>query len=89
VHGGVWCSAIEAAASIGGTIAVSDSGRVAVGVNNNTNFVKSMSAGLVEVIAKPVTQGRTQQLWNVEIRRDEDNKLVATGQVRLHNINAR
>ena len=62
VHGGVWCSAMEAVSSIGVTIAVSVSGLVAVGVNNNTNFVRLMSAGLVLVTAKPVYQGRTPQL---------------------------
>ncbi len=34
----------------------------------------------------PIHQGRTQQLWQVEIRRPDDHKLVARGQVRLQNI---
>jgi acyl-coenzyme A thioesterase PaaI-like protein len=37
-------------------------------------------------VATPVQQGRTQQLWQVEIRRAEDEKLVALGQVRLQNV---
>jgi 1,4-dihydroxy-2-naphthoyl-CoA hydrolase len=89
VHGGVYCSVIESAASIGATTAVWDDGMVAVGVNNNTNFVASITEGRVEVVAEPVVQGRTQQLWNVRVTRAEDDRLIATGQVRLQNVNPR
>jgi 1,4-dihydroxy-2-naphthoyl-CoA hydrolase len=40
------------------------------------------------VLAVAIHQGRTQQLWQVELRRAEDDKLVARGQVRLQNIEA-
>jgi uncharacterized protein (TIGR00369 family) len=60
----------------------------AVGVNNNTNFVRSMVAGRVAVDARPIQQGRTQQLWEVRVT-DEEQRLVATGQVRLQNITPR
>jgi 1,4-dihydroxy-2-naphthoyl-CoA hydrolase len=89
VHGGVYCSVIESAASIGATTAVWDDGMVAVGVNNNTNFVASITEGRVEVVAEPVVQGRTQQLWNVRVTRAEDDRLIATGQVRLQNVKPR
>ena len=89
VHGGVYCAAVEAAASIGASFSASDLGLLVVGVNNSTHFVAAMSEGRVLVIAEPVTQGRTQQLWNVEIRREADDRLVATGQLRLQNIEPR
>src|SRR6478735_7382205 len=83
VHGGVYCSAVETAASVGASTAVMDEGRIAVGVNNNTNFVASMSEGRVRVVAEAFVQGRTQQLWNVTITRESDDRLIAAGQVRL------
>jgi uncharacterized protein (TIGR00369 family) len=86
VHGGVYAAAIETAASVGATMAVADQGMVAVGVNNNTNFLASMSVGRVELVAEPILQSRTQQLWNVTITRAADGRLVATGQVRLQNV---
>ena len=88
VHGGVYASAIETAASIGAAFSVRDQGLTAVGINNNTNFVRSMSEGRVEVNARPIQQGRTQQLWDVQIT-DDQGRLVATGQVRLQNITPR
>jgi uncharacterized protein (TIGR00369 family) len=88
VHGGVYATAIESAASLGAAVAASEHGLVPVGVNNNTNFVRSMSGGRVKVVAVPVQQGRTQQLWEVRVS-DEDDRLVAIGQVRLQNISPR
>lgn len=87
VHGGVYTSAIETAASIGASAAAAERDQIAVGVNNNTNFVRSMEAGRVEVVAQPLQQGRTQQLWDVRITHDD--RLVASGQVRLQNVDAR
>lgn len=88
VHGGVYTSAIESAASLGASAAAAERGLVAVGVNNNSNFLRSMTGGRVTVVAEPLYQGRTQQLWEVRITDDVD-RLVATGQVRLQNITAR
>jgi hypothetical protein len=55
------------------------------GVNNNTNFVGPFMAGRVEVAARPLQQGRTQQLWQVDIV-DRSKRLIATGQLRLANV---
>ncbi len=86
VHGGVYCSVVESAASIGASLAVRDRGQFAVGVNNNTDFVRAMTAGRIDVVAEPVQQGRTLQLWQVVLTRADDGKLVARGQVRLQNV---
>lgn len=86
VHGGVYCTVIESAASIGASAAVLDRGQFAVGVNNSTDFVRPMTTGRMEVVAEPIQQGRTLQLWQVVLTRAGDGKLVARGQVRLQNV---
>jgi 1,4-dihydroxy-2-naphthoyl-CoA hydrolase len=58
-------------------------------VSNSTDFLRPHRAGRLNVSAVAIQQGRTQQLWQVEIRRPEDEKLVARGQVRLQNVEAR
>jgi 1,4-dihydroxy-2-naphthoyl-CoA hydrolase len=88
VHGGVYTTAIESAASVGASTAARERGLVAVGVNNNTNFLRSMTEGRVTVDARAIQQGRSQQLWEVRITDDRD-RLVAIGQVRLQNISPR
>jgi 1,4-dihydroxy-2-naphthoyl-CoA hydrolase len=86
VHGGVYCTVVESAASIGASAAVADRGQFAVGVNNSTDFLRPATAGRLDVVAEPVQQGRTLQLWLVTLTRAEDGKLVARGQVRLQNV---
>jgi 1,4-dihydroxy-2-naphthoyl-CoA hydrolase len=89
VHGGLYTTAIETFATMGAYEAVKDRGQQAVGVSNATDFLRAHQAGRLNVLALPIQQGRTQQLWQVEIRRPQDDKLVARGHVRLQNIEAR
>jgi 1,4-dihydroxy-2-naphthoyl-CoA hydrolase len=57
-----------------------------VGVSNHTNFLKSVRDGeRVVATATPVHRGRSQQLWQIEMR-DEQDRLVARGEVRLQNL---
>lgn len=88
IHGGLYTTAIESFATTGAFEAVKDQGMQAVGVSNHTDFLRPHRSGRLDVVATPVHQGRTQQLWLVEIRRPEDQKLVARGQVRLQNVPA-
>jgi uncharacterized protein (TIGR00369 family) len=85
VHGGVYTTAVESAASIGATAAVQDRGQVAVGLTNTTHFLRSLGSGRVLVEAVALNQGRTQQLWQVDVR-DGAGRSIAHGEVRLQNI---
>jgi uncharacterized protein (TIGR00369 family) len=86
VHGGLYTTAIETFATTGAFEAVKERGQQAVGVSNTTDFLRPHRTGRLRVSAVAIQQGRTQQLWQVEIRRPEDEKLVARGQVRLQNV---
>lgn len=85
VHGGVYATAIESAASIGATTAVREHGQVAVGLTNTTHFLRSLTEGRVEVVGTALNQGRSQQLWKVDVT-DERGRLIAHGEVRLQNL---
>jgi acyl-coenzyme A thioesterase PaaI-like protein len=65
---------------------VAERGQIAVGVHNATDFLRSATEGLAEVVAEPIQQGRTQQLWQVIITRESDGKELARGQLRLQNV---
>jgi uncharacterized protein (TIGR00369 family) len=83
-HGGVYCSVVETAASIGGALWLGDQGKV-VGVSNQTDFLRAVRDGELTAVGTPVHRGRSQQLWQVEIT-DEGGRLVSRGQVRLQNL---
>ena len=85
VHGGVYTTAVETAASLGASLAVRDRGQFAVGVHNATDFLRPATSGRAEVIAEPLQQGRVQQLWLVTIT-DERGRALARGQLRLQNV---
>jgi 1,4-dihydroxy-2-naphthoyl-CoA hydrolase len=89
LHGGVLASVVETFASVGAWLAVRDSGRMAVGIANATDFLRPTTAGRMDVVATPFHQGGTQQLWDVIITRAVDGKAVARGRVRLQNLDGR
>ena len=84
VHGGVYAYVIETIATIGARIAVRDSGQGAVGISNQTDFLRPFGRGRLDIVGRAVQQGRTLQLWLVEISNGE-GKLVSRGQVRMFN----
>jgi 1,4-dihydroxy-2-naphthoyl-CoA hydrolase len=85
VHGGVHASVIETLASLGAA-AWYQQGKV-VGVSNQTDFLRAVREGRLTATGTPIHRGRLQQLWLVEIR-DENERIVARGQVRLQNLPA-
>jgi 1,4-dihydroxy-2-naphthoyl-CoA hydrolase len=87
VHGGVFTAVIETVATTGAYQAVKDRGQLAVGVNNVTDFLRPHQQGRLRVVAEPLQQGKSQQLWQAIVER-EDGKTVARGQVRLQNVEA-
>ena len=87
LHGGVLCSIVETLGSVGGATWFGDRGQV-VGTANHTNLLRSAREGAVlQAVATPVHQGRTQQLWTVDVR-DEQSRLIAKGELRVANLPA-
>jgi 1,4-dihydroxy-2-naphthoyl-CoA hydrolase len=88
VHGGVWASIVESVGSHGAAVAARElTGSMAVvGVANSTDFLRPHRSGPVRAIGTPILAGRTQQIWLVEIEREDDGKLIARGQLRVQNL---
>lgn len=82
VHGGVHCGLIETLASLGAAIVALPRGQRVVGLENSTSFIRAVRSGRLTGTARPVTRGRTTQVWEASIR-DEQQNLVAQGRVRL------
>ena len=84
VHGGVYATLAETAASVGASLWFGDRGKV-VGVSNHTDFLRAVRRGELRAEATPLSRGRTTQLWQVEVA-DEQGRLIAHAKVRLQNL---
>jgi 1,4-dihydroxy-2-naphthoyl-CoA hydrolase len=82
VHGGVHCGVIETLASVGAHLVCAARGQRAVGLENHTSFIRAVRTGRLRALAKPVTRGRTTQVWEAWVR-DAEEQVVAHGTVRL------
>jgi 1,4-dihydroxy-2-naphthoyl-CoA hydrolase len=82
VHGGVHCGVIESLASIGAHLVAAPRGQRVVGLENHTSFIRAVRSGRLRGTARPVTRGRSSQVWEGVIE-DSDGKVVARGTVRL------
>jgi 1,4-dihydroxy-2-naphthoyl-CoA hydrolase len=84
VHGGVYASLAETAASVAGALWMGERGKV-VGISNHTDFLRAVRDGELRAEATPLARGRTTQLWQVAISDDQD-RLIAHAKVRLQNL---
>ncbi len=82
VHGGVYAAVSEALASFGTAVAVVPEGNTAVGLSNQTSFLKPITQGTVHARAIRKHRGRTTWVWEVEIS-DDASRLCALSRVTI------
>jgi uncharacterized protein (TIGR00369 family) len=76
VHGGVLASIAETLASVGTLVAVVPEGNAAMGLSNQTSFMRPISSGVIHARAMRRHRGRTTWIWDIEIS-DGDGRLCA------------
>lgn len=84
VHGGAHCAVVETLGSRG-ALAWRDGAGPVVGVSTTADFLRAVREGVLDAVATPLHQGRSQQLWQVVVS-DEQGRVVVRGQVRLQNL---
>ncbi len=82
VHGGVYASLIETVCSVGAAMNAMAGGRTTVGLDNHSSFLRAARTGRLVATATPLKKGRSTQVWTAEVR-DAEDRLCATGQVRV------
>jgi 1,4-dihydroxy-2-naphthoyl-CoA hydrolase len=76
VHGGALSAIAESLTSMGTARGVLADGRIAMGQEMNASFMRPISAGHVNALARVRRRGRTAWNWEVEIT-DDDGRLCA------------
>ncbi len=82
VHGGAYAAFAESLASQATFRAVYGEGMVAVGLSNQTSFLRPVLEGTVYAEGRRRHRGRTTWLWEIDFT-DEQGRLCATSRVTL------
>jgi uncharacterized protein (TIGR00369 family) len=78
VHGGVYASIAESTASFGTAAGVVPAGKAAMGLSNQTSFLRPITAGTIHARATRRHAGSTTWVWEVEITDDAGKLCVLT-----------
>ena len=86
LHGGASVVLAESVATVGAWLNCPP-GKIAVGLDINASHLRPKRSGTLTATGVPIQVGRTNQVWEVEIR-DEDGKLVCVSRCRLAVVDA-
>jgi uncharacterized protein (TIGR00369 family) len=80
LHGGVYAAVAESLATNGTAAMVFQDGNTAMGLSNQTSFLRPVTQGAVSAVARARHRGRTTWVWEVELT-DDDGRLCALTRV--------
>jgi 1,4-dihydroxy-2-naphthoyl-CoA hydrolase len=78
VHGGVYASIARSLASMATHIGVAEDGYAAMGLSNQTSFLRPITEGTIHADAIRRHRGRTTWVWEVEMSDDAGRLCVLT-----------
>lgn len=78
VHGGVYASIAESLASLATALAVMADGDTAMGLSNNTSFLRPITEGTIHAQATRLHRGRTTWVWDVRFSDDAERTCAIT-----------
>lgn len=70
VHGGIFAAIAESLATTGTALAVIPDGNIAMGLSNQTSFLRPITDGTINASAQARHRGRTTWVWEVELSND-------------------
>jgi 1,4-dihydroxy-2-naphthoyl-CoA hydrolase len=83
VDGGVYATIAEDVCSAATFMAVNaERGAVAMGLSNQTSFVRPITEGTIHAVARPRHRGRTTWIWEVDFL-DDAERLCALSRVTI------
>jgi uncharacterized protein (TIGR00369 family) len=80
VHGGIYAAIAESLATTGTALAVIADGNTAMGLSNQTSFLRPVIEGNINAEARVRHRGRTTWVWEVELT-DDAGRLCALTRV--------
>jgi uncharacterized protein (TIGR00369 family) len=81
VHGGVYATLAESIASAA-TALLTDEGMAAIGMSNNTTFLRPITDGHINAVARRLHGGRSTWIWDVEMS-DDQGRICAVSRMTI------
>lgn len=78
MHGGISCMLAETVGSMAAQFCVNTKTHHCVGLDINTNHIRSIRKGVVTAKATPFHLGGSTQVWSIEIRDEKDQIISVT-----------
>jgi len=75
LHGGASVALAETVSSVGAWLNIDTDKQAAVGLEINANHIRPMRSGKVIGTAKPVHRGAQTQIWEIDIRNEQDKRV--------------
>lgn len=82
MHGGASCVLAETVGSTAANFCVDYKAHYCVGLDINTNHIRSMREGIVIATARPFHLGKSTQVWGIEIK-NEAGQLVSINRLTM------
>lgn len=82
MHGGASCVLAETVGSTAANYCVDQQKNYCVGLDINTNHIRSAHGGFVIATAKPFHLGKTTQVWSIEIV-NEQKQLISVNRLTM------
>jgi 1,4-dihydroxy-2-naphthoyl-CoA hydrolase len=82
MHGGASCVLAESIGSIAANCCININTHYCVGLDINTNHIRSVSSGKVIGTVKPFHLGKSTQVWHIEIH-NEQQQLVSVSRLTM------
>lgn len=82
MHGGASCVLAETVGSTAANCCVDRERFYCVGLDINTNHIRSIRNGFVLATAKPFHIGKTTQVWGIDIK-NEEGKLISVNRLTM------
>lgn len=78
MHGGASCVLAETIGSTAANYCVDSTKQYCVGLDINTNHIRSIREGMVIGMAKPFHIGKSTQVWGIEIKNEKEQLISVT-----------
>jgi 1,4-dihydroxy-2-naphthoyl-CoA hydrolase len=82
MHGGASCVLAETVGSTAAQFCVDMSKYYCVGLDINTNHIRSIRDGYVIGVAKPFHLGKSTQVWGIEIK-NQEGKMISVNRLTM------